>query len=83
MGSVPCLVWASSLIPLTALVSELLLGNPFAGMQAGVLLLLLTPPVRIVVGGASFLRERDYLYMGVSFPVLAINLTSLALTFAR
>lgn len=71
------------LIPLRALAGELARGNPLAVMQAGVLLLLLTPLVRIVTAAVAFLRERDYLYTLVSLTVLAIIVTSLILAVVR
>ena len=67
------------LIPLRALAGELTRGNPLAVMQVGVLLLLVTPPVRIVTAAVAFLRERDYLYTLISLAVLAIIVASLAL----
>lgn len=39
---------------------------------AGLLVLLLTPALRIVVAGIQFSRERDFKYALVSFGVLAI-----------
>lgn len=70
---------APALIPLEALAGALWHGNPLAVMQCGVVLLLLTPLVRIVVAGWSFLRERDYAYTLISLAVLFIILASLVL----
>lgn len=74
---------AVALIPLRQLARELVRGNPLAVMQAGVLLLLLTPLVRVVMAGVAFLRERDYRYTLVSLGVLAILLISIAFVVAR
>lgn len=66
-------------MPLAALAAQLLLGNPYAVMQAGVLLLVLTPLLRIVVAGASFWAEGERRYTLVSLAVLVIIAVSLLL----
>lgn len=71
------------LIPLRLLTTELGRGNPLAVMQAGVLLLLLTPLVRILTAAVSFLLERDYRYTLVSIAVFTIILVSLAFAVAH
>jgi len=43
-------------------------------VSAGLLVLLITPALRIVAACAQFLRERDFKYALVSFGVLAIVL---------
>ncbi len=48
-------------------------------MQAGIVLLLMTPVIRIVVAMASFARERDYRYTWVSIGVLLVVLSSILL----
>lgn len=67
-------------IPLRLLAGQLLAGNPYAVMQAGVLLLLLTPLLRIAVAAVSFWMERERLYTLVSLAVLAIILLGLLLS---
>lgn len=63
-------------MPLEALAGQLLAGSPYALMQAGVLLLLLTPPLRIVVAAVSFWVEGERRYTLVSLTVLAMILVS-------
>jgi hypothetical protein len=46
----------------------------FAGLRAGVLLMLATPVVRVLVAGILFLREKDWKYGAISFGVLTILL---------
>lgn len=41
-------------------------------IQVGLLLLIATPPARVLFAAAAFARERDWLYVGVSLVVLAI-----------
>jgi len=83
------LVWAllvpalpaqpSQAIPLRMLAPQLAAGNPNALMQVGILLLLLTPLLRIVTAAVSFQAEREWRYTLVSLTVLAIILVSLLL----
>lgn len=68
-------------MPLEHLVAQLRAGNPYAVMQAGVLLLLLTPLVRVTVAAVSFWRDGERRYALVSLVVLAIILASIL--FAR
>lgn len=49
-------------------------GEPAAIIQMGVLLLIATPIARVVFAAVSFLRERDWLYVGVSLTVLVVLL---------
>jgi uncharacterized membrane protein len=42
--------------------------------QAGVLLMLATPMVRVLVAGVLFLREKDWKFGAISFGVLTILL---------
>lgn len=64
-------------MPLGQLADQLRLHNPYAVMQAGVLLLLLTPVLRLVVAAVSFWVEQERRYALVSLAVLAIIALSL------
>jgi uncharacterized membrane protein len=66
-------------MPLDYLGVQLRDGNPYALMQAGVLLLLLTPLVRLLAAAVSFWLEGERRYTLVSLTVLAIILVSLLL----
>lgn len=52
-------------------------GEPAAIIQLGALLLIATPVARVVFAAASFLRQRDWLYVAVSLVVLLILLLGL------
>lgn len=69
-------------VPLGLLAAQLGAGNPYAVMQAGVLLLLLTPLLRIAVAATSFWFEGERRYALVSLAVLAIIVVSLLLAQA-
>ncbi|GAB2693674.1 DUF1634 domain-containing protein [Mucilaginibacter koreensis] len=45
-------------------------------IQAGIVLLILTPVLRVVVSGIGFLLEKDYLYTGISLLVLLVIIFS-------
>ena len=45
-------------------------------IQAGIILLILTPVLRVVVSGIGFLLEKDYLYTGISVLVLLVIIVS-------
>jgi uncharacterized membrane protein len=45
-------------------------------IQAGIILLIATPIVRILFSGIGFILEKDWLYTGISLIVLAIIITS-------
>ena len=66
-------------MPLASLAEQLSYLNPYAIMQLGVLLLLLTPLARLVVTALSFWLEGEPRYALVSLTVLAIILVSLLL----
>ena len=66
-------------LPLASLPTELGRVNPYAVMQLGVLLLLLTPLTRLVAAAASFWLEGERRYSLVSLTVLLIILASLLL----
>lgn len=69
-------------VSLRALPAQLALANPYAIMQLGVLLLLLTPLARIVAAALSFWLEGERRYSLVSLAVLVIILASLLLARA-
>lgn len=51
--------------------------DPVAVTELGILLLLLTPVLRIVVAAISFALERDYKYFLIALGVLAVVLLSI------
>ncbi len=67
-------------MPLAWLPKQISLGNPYAVMQLGVILLLLTPLARLVVAALSFWLEGERRYSLVSLTVLLIILASLLLS---
>ncbi|MGH7909566.1 MAG: DUF1634 domain-containing protein [Candidatus Acidiferrales bacterium] len=67
-------------MPLASLPQQLSYFNPYAIMQLGVLLLLLTPIARLVVTAFSFWLEGEPRYSLVSLTVLLIILASLLLS---
>ena len=75
-------IQVGSAMPLAAMVEQLRYGNPYAVMQLGVILLLLTPLARLVVAALSFWLEGEPRYSLVSLAVLAIILASLLLSRA-
>lgn len=66
-------------MPPATLMEQLLRGSPYAVMQAGVLLLLFTPLLRLGVAAASFWMEGERRYTLVSLVVLTMILLSLLL----
>lgn len=62
-----------------ALVAGLLAGRPIAIAQAGLVVLVATPVVRVAASVVAFVLEDDRLYAAVTLVVLAILLTSLFL----
>ncbi|MEE9235213.1 MAG: DUF1634 domain-containing protein [Candidatus Acidoferrales bacterium] len=65
-------------MPLRALGGQLAQGNPYAVMQVGLLLLLVTPLVRLVMGSVSYFG-RDWRYVLVSLAALGLILLSVLL----
>jgi uncharacterized membrane protein len=51
--------------------------RPIAFAQAGLLVLIATPVVRVMASAVAFALERDRLYAGITIVVLAILLVSL------
>ena len=52
-------------------------GNGRAIVEAGLLLLVLTPVLRVAFSAFAFLHERDYLYVALTLVVLALLIGSL------
>lgn len=52
-------------------------------IQLGILILILTPLVRIIFALVGYIKERDYTYVIVSLIVLAIMLVSFLMGFAH
>ncbi len=52
-------------------------GKPYAIIELGMLLLILTPIVRVALSVFFFLAERDWLYVGITLFVLAVLTFSL------
>lgn len=46
-------------------------------IQTGLILLIATPIIRVVLSAIVFLKEKDYLYTGITLLVLAIIFTSM------
>jgi uncharacterized membrane protein len=61
------------------IVRELARGEPLALVALGLLLLLLTPIVRVAISILVFALERDWLYTAITVVVLMILLVSLLL----
>lgn len=62
----------ASLRAVSLVAPEAMHGQPLALIQAGVLLLVLTPVVRVAFAVVSYALEWDWLYVGIAGVVLAI-----------
>lgn len=62
---------------LSAVMHGVLTGNAASVMQMGILLLIATPIARILFSFASFIKEKDYLYVVISAIVLGIIVYSI------
>ena len=67
----------SSPTPIGALLTRALRVDPPAVAELGLLLLLLTPILRIVVAATTFGLERDHKYMFIALGVLAVVMLSI------
>ena len=67
----------SNIRSLSGIVTAVAHGDSIAIMQTGLLLLILTPIVRVAVAAIGFYLERDRLYTAVSLIVLVILVFSL------
>ena len=61
---------------LPAILGGLLDFTPVGWIQAGVLLLILTPILRVVLSFFSFVEERDWLYAAITAVVLAVIISN-------
>ena len=61
-----------------AVVSGAVTGKPFAIICLGMLLLALTPVLRVTLSVFFFLTQRDWLYVGITLFVLAVLTLSLS-----
>lgn len=61
------------------LLQRLLVLQPLAIVQAGLVVLIATPVVRVAATGLGFWRQRDSLYVALSLLVLALLAVSLGL----
>lgn len=64
----------SQLYMLGNLIPALFRFEPLAFVEAGVILLILTPIIRVAASVLLFARERDLLYVGITIVVLAVLL---------
>jgi uncharacterized membrane protein len=55
----------------------ILTGRGRAIIQAGIILLIATPIIRVVFSAIGFVIEKDYLYLGITILVLLIILASM------
>ncbi len=66
-------------LPLSQLLPQVRSGSPLAILDAGLIILMLTPILRVVMAIYQFWREGDWRYTWVSAGVLAVLLVSLYL----
>jgi len=76
MGSSSEKVWATFW-------NSLMKGEGMAIIQLGILLLILTPLVRIIFALIGYLKEKDYIYVIISLIVLAIMTVSFLTGYAH
>jgi uncharacterized membrane protein len=62
---------------LSAVLRGAVAGKPYAIIELGMLLLILTPIVRVALSVFFFLAQRDWLYVGITLFVLAVLTFSL------
>jgi uncharacterized membrane protein len=61
-------------LSLSALIGSLLRGEPTAVLNLGILVMMLTPFLRVVVAAFSFFSEKDFTYASVALGVMLILL---------
>ena len=61
---------------LSAILGGFLAFTPVGWIQTGVLLLILTPILRVVLSFFSFVEERDWLYAAITAVVLAVIISN-------
>ena len=57
---------------ISGIIHGILTGRGRAIIQAGIILLILTPVVRIIFSAIGFVLEKDWLYVGITLIVLTI-----------
>lgn len=67
-------------IPLDSIFPQLLVGNPLALLNLGVVVLLATPGITLLTGIVSYAVERNWRYTAIGSIVAAILLLSIALS---
>ncbi len=68
----------SALRSVPAIITDALTGDGRAIIQSGMLLLILTPILRVAFSVIAFLYEKDYLYVGMTLLVLGLLMFSLS-----
>ena len=63
---------SSRLLSPSELAQGVLSLDPLALVQAGLVVLIATPVMRVAVSAYGFLRQRDWLYVGITLVVLAV-----------
>ncbi|KRN89573.1 DUF1634 domain-containing protein [Ligilactobacillus ceti] len=64
---------------LKAIFTGLFHGKAYAFMMFGIFCLILTPVLRVIISIYAFLKEKDYLYVGITTLVLVILIISFIL----
>ena len=65
----------------SAFFSHFRVSSPLALLNLGILVMMLTPLLRVITAGLSFLLERDYKYLLIASGVLIILLASIISIF--
>ncbi len=65
----------------SSILSSFLEGEPIGIINLGILMMLLTPFLRVVVAFSSFLGEKDFKYAVVAFGVMVILLFTIVPSF--
>ncbi len=76
-------VVASATILTIGLIVELAGGNAHPVLQAGLILLMATPILRVVVSLAEYVRMRDWFFSATTAAVLVVLLTSVVFALVR
>ncbi|WP_084678964.1 DUF1634 domain-containing protein [Flavobacterium reichenbachii] len=68
---------------ITAVYNGAIQGNGSYLIFVGIILLFLTPVLRVLLSLFSFILEKDYLYVGITLIVIAIIITSISFGFSH
>lgn len=68
---------------ITAVYNGAISGNGESLIFTGIILLFLTPVLRVLLSLFSFLLEKDYLYVGITLIVILIIITSISFGFSH